>query len=477
MRSETPCRVLIIEDTKAEAEPFEKILSEEGYHVEIANNAEDGLARARKGAFDVVLTDLHLGSSQHTREGLDIVTALHSDKPQLPVILMTGKPTTATTIEAMKLGAYDSIIKSRINWDEFKAQIKKAAEISRLQIEPAQAGTEALSEGEFQIIGNSPIMHEVYKQIGLLAAAPVTVLIRGETGTGKELVAHALHEHSPRNHGPFVPVNCAAIPENLLESELFGHEAGAFTGAIKQKIGRFEEAHGGTIFLDEVGDMAIEQQVKLLRVLQEKTIQRVGGKQTIPVDVRVVAATNRDLALAIVEKQFREDLYYRLNVGIINLPPLRDRREDIPDLVEYFLGRSPERIAISREAIELLQEQSWPGNVRQLSSVISRAMILGRTITRGDILAALAEPNSALPTSAAQNSLASLVTELLSKAAREQLTNVETVFSDTVERELYAQALKMAGNQLQAAKWLGVSRTTMREKLIRYGLHPTSSSD
>src|SRR5438876_453914 len=313
--------------------------------------------------------------------GMEVIGALRDSKPQLPVILMTGHHTTEAAIEAMKLGAYDYIVKPP-DPAEFLELIEKAVTNSRLMSEPVDMGEARFAKDA--IIGRSRVMQDVYKQIGRVAAMPVTVLIRGETGTGKELVARAIYQHSDRAEEPFIEVNCVAIPENLLESELFGHEPGAFTDAKTRRIGRFEQANDGTILLDEIGDMSPSTQGKLLRVLQSQTIQRLGGKETIPVDVRVIAATHRNLELAIHEKQFREDLYYRLNHFVITLPPLRDRPEDIPELVRFFVQRYTEELGLpalampTPEAMDYLSKQPWPGNVRELRNIVRKALLLSR---------------------------------------------------------------------------------------------------
>jgi DNA-binding NtrC family response regulator len=478
--------VLVIDDKKSDAEKFERFLRSEGYEVETASTAEAGLARATQGSFDAVLTGLHLsGSDEQRKEGLQIISELQAAKPFLAVILMTAKPTTQTTIEAMKLGAYDSIIKGRIDWNAFTTLIHQAVEDTRFQLERPRVPL-PLAEPD-AIIGNSTVMHAMYKQIGRLAAKSVAVLIRGETGTGKELVASALHRHSARHTKPFIIVNCAAISEQLLESELFGHEAGAFTDAKAQRIGRFEQAHQGTMFLDEIGDMSINLQAKLLRVLQQKTFQRVGGKETIKVDVRVIAATHRDLKLAILEKEFREDLYYRLNVAVIYSPPLRERREDIPSLVEYFLYRyGPELVGnpepqIHADALECLQEMSWPGNVRELENVVRRALVSSHgIISLGDVQESIAQDTvakSAAPLPAGDQPLAAYISELLAKVMRNEVEDAHARVTAAAERELCTQAIHLAdGDQSKAAKWLGIARSTMKEKLVRYGLHPPRES-
>jgi DNA-binding NtrC family response regulator len=310
----TAPRILLIEDDSSAAAALERVLRDEDYRVNVASRGDAGLAEARQKDFDLVISDFKLPGLS----GLEVVRQLHEVKPRLPLILMTAHGTTEIAIEATKLGAYDYLLKP-FEMEVLLDLVAKAVESSRLMSEVVGIGAEESSRDA--IIGNSRVMQEIYKEIGRIAAKPVTVLIRGETGTGKELIARAIYQHSDRATAPFVAVNCAAIPETLLESELFGHERGAFTGADTRRIGKFEQAGGGTIFLDEIGDMSLNTQAKLLRVLQEKYIERLGGKETIPIDVRVIAATHRDLETALREKQFREDLFYRLNVVQVQLPP------------------------------------------------------------------------------------------------------------------------------------------------------------
>lgn len=320
-------------------------------------------------------------------------------------------------------------------------------------------------------------MQAVFKAIGRVAASDLTVLIRGETGTGKELAARAVYSHSGRAAQPFIVVNSAAIPENLLESELFGHEKGAFTDAQTRRYGRFEQANGGTIFLDEIGDMSFPVQKKLLRVLQEKTIERVGGKETIPVDVRIIAATHRNLELAVRENEFRTDLYYRLNVTTISLPALRERPEDIPDLIRYFLAKHGATFGsrdplMTPEAIHLLEQQPWPGNVRQLRNIVRKALLLARgfAIGPGIIQEALAQMTPPRPP--VDQTFAEYIAHVLDRAKKGELENVLEVVTDMAHRELYTQAINRACDQTQTARWLGVSRPTVLEKLKRFGLHP-----
>jgi DNA-binding NtrC family response regulator len=359
--------------------------------------------------------------------------------------------------------------------------VRRAASNSRLMTESVVLG--AASPGRNSLVGRSPPMQAIYKEIGRVASKPVNVLIRGETGTGKELIARALYQHSDRANAPFIAINCPAIPETLLESELFGHERGAFTGAEARRIGRFEQADHGTIFLDEIGDMPLSTQVKLVRVLEEKCLQRLGGKETIPVDVRVVAATHRDLEAAIREKQFREDLFYRLSVVVITLPSLRERTEDIPELVQYFLQQHAAALgspnaAIDPKAMEFLQTQAWPGNVRELENTVRKVLLLaqGYAITSDHVRAALNKP--ADPIAGAGRSLGDCVNDLLAAASRNEIADAHARLLEEAEREIFTRAIQRAhGNQAQVARWLGLTRLTVRAKLLHFGLHPRQESE
>lgn len=465
-----PGTILVVEDDPGAAESLQYVLEDEGHKVIAARAGEEGLALAGTERCDLVLTDLKLPGLS----GLDLVKRLHAARPRLPIILMTAHGTTEIAIEATKHGAFDYLLKP-FEMPAMLDAIQKALAASRLMFQPVEIGS--VVTGRDAIIGNSRVMQEVYKEIGRVASAPMTVLIRGETGTGKELIARAIYQHSARAGKPFIAVNCAAIPETLLESELFGHEKGAFTGADARRIGRFEQANGGTIFLDEVGDMTPGTQAKLLRVLQEKSIQRVGGRDTLPIDVRVLAATHRDLETAIREKQFREDLFFRLNVVVIEIPPLRKRPGDIPDIVKYFLIRYGAELGIKEpsilpDALRFFQERPWPGNVRELENAVRKALLMARGYPIG-----LDEASRACADSPAlggsNGSLADSVSELLAAASRGEIESAYASLIDIAERELFTQAIQLAsGNQAKAARWLGVSRITMREKLIRLGLHP-----
>jgi len=463
--------ILIIEDDPGIAMTLRRVLADEGHQVCLEKRGDSGLSRAAEGSFDLVLSDIKLPGVG----GLDLVRQLHQSRPRLPIILMTAHGSTETAIQATQSGAFEYLLKP-FEMPELLALVEKAIAASRLM-----SGSVALGAAEPDhdaIIGKSRAMQAIYKEIGRIAGKPVNVLIRGETGTGKELIARAIYQHSDRAQAAFVAINCAAIPETLLESELFGHERGAFTGAESRRIGRFEQASLGTIFLDEIGDMTPGTQVKLMRVLQERTLTRLGGKETIPVDVRVIAATHRNLENDIRSGQFREDLYYRLSVVVISLPPLRDRREDIPELVRYFLHRHSAELQVDHpsihdSAMELLQSQPWPGNVRELENVIRKVLLLARgyTISVDHVRSTASQPGAAHETS--RRTLREQSDELLAAARRGELQDARARLLEAAEREIFSRAIEQAeGNQAKAARWLGVSRLTMREKLIQFGLHP-----
>lgn len=463
--------ILLIEDDAGLAAVIRDSLEVSGYQVTLSTNGDEGFALARKHLYDALLTDFQMPG----RDGLDIVSKLHEEKPLLPVILMTAHHSTDVAIQATRCGAWDYLLKP-FPLTTMVHLIERAVQCSRLAARPVEIEREVV-DGD-SIIGRSPGMQEVFKEIGRVAAKPVTVLIRGETGTGKELVARALMRFSDRLQKPFVTVNCAAIPETLLESELFGHEKGAFTGADARRIGRFEQADRGTLFLDEIGELSMGTQAKLLRVLQEKTISRVGGRENIEVDVRVIAATHVNLEEAIAAKRFREDLFYRLNVVTLTLPPLRERREDIAALVHYFLRRHGESLqipkpAIQMDALALLEKQPWPGNVRQLENVLRKALLSARgyPIGTGDL-----EKNLGAPVSDSGSTSVSwqkLVNDTVEAASRGELEGALKILQSKMEEEALRRAMELAeGNQALAARWLGTSLPTMREKLRLYSLHP-----
>ena len=469
-------RILLVEDDPGVQDTLTQVLTEEGYLVEVEKRGDDGLARATSDPFNVIITDLRLPGL----DGLNLVRQLHQALPRLPIILITAFGTTKTAIEATKFGAYDYLLKP-FNVPDLLDLVRKAADSNRLMSEPVILGGHEGARDA--LVGQSQAMQAIYKEIGRVSTKPINVLIRGETGTGKELIARAIYQYSDRSQAPFVAINCAAIPETLLESELFGHERGAFTGATERRIGRFEQANNGTIFLDEIGDMSLGTQVKLMRVLQEKCLQRLGGKETIAVDVRVVAATNRELETAIREKTFREDLYYRLSVVVITLPPLRQRREDIPGLVNYFLHRhgpdlgNPEP-SIHPLALEFLQVQHWAGNVRELENVVRKALLLAQSYTINLDHARLALNHPTTAPQSPSHAFGGYVDHLLAAAQRGELDDAHARLLEAAEREIFARAIVQAqGNQAKAARWLGVSRVTMKAKLLQFGLHPAQGAE
>jgi len=464
-----PAKILLIEDDVGISAGLVKELQAEGYQITTAVRGDEGLAWAQANACDVVLTDLKMPGLS----GLELIERLHAAKAKLPIIMMTAFGTAETAIEATKRGAYDYLLKP-FEMGELLELLAKAVKSHRLMSEPLEMGHSHSTQSA--IIGDSRAMQAIYKEIGRVAATSVTVLIGGETGTGKELLARAIYQHSKRVAQQFIAVNCAAIPETLLESELFGHERGAYTGALARRTGRFEQANHGTIFLDEIGDLSLSTQAKLLRVLQEKYIQRVGGNEKIPVDVRVLSATHRDLETAMKEGQFREDLFYRLSGVSIKLPSLAQRAEDIPELVRYFMRRSGPELGIESpsiqpDALDFLHVQAWPGNVRELENVIRHSLLLARSYPINLEHVRQAYARARKPVAAADQTLAGYFTELLARAQRGEMAGLHARMIEEMERELYTRAIQLAdGNQAKAARWLGVTRTTMREKLLRFGL-------
>ena len=459
--------ILLVEDDSSLATSLERVLVLAGYGVTVATCGEVGRERASENRFVAVVTDFKMPGLS----GLDLVKQIHAMNGRVPIILMTAHGTAELAIEAIKWGAYDYLLKP-FEMPDLLAMIADAVAHNALRADPVEISDKQAPASA--LIGDSGVMQAIYKEIGRVAATSATVLIQGESGTGKELVARAIWQYSRRAMQPFVAVNCTSIPETLVESEMFGHERGAFTGAEARRIGRFEQAHKGTIFLDEIGDMTLPTQAKLLRVLQEKSLQRVGGREPISIDVRIIAATHRDLKIAIREKQFREDLFYRLNVVCITLPPLRNRPEDIPELVRHFLRQQSVEMGIDKpsiqdQAMQFLQEQPWHGNVRELESALRRALLVtpGYPITIKDVHRAMITG----PGAKNEQSLSVLVKENLARAQRGEAVEVYAELVGTLERELFAQAMKLAsGNQLRAARWLGISRLTLRHRLQKLGL-------
>jgi DNA-binding NtrC family response regulator len=470
-------KILLIEDDASTAASLGKVLRGEGYEVDTVARGDEGLARAREQDYNVVVTDLRLPGLG----GLELVAQLHAAKPKQPIILMTAHGTTETAIEATKLGACDYLLKP-FEADELFDLIASAVASSRLMSEPVELGEATSSRPA--IIGNSRAMQAIYKEIGRVAATSAAVLIRGATGAGKELIARAIYQHSDRADKPFIAVNCAAIPDALLESELFGHERGAFTGAQARRIGRFEQASGGTLFLDEIGDLNPNTQGKLLRVLQERCIQRLGSEIDIPVDVRVLSATHRDLESAIAENEFREDLFYRLSVVTISLPPLSKRTEDVPQLTRYFIQRYARELgmeapSVQAEAITFLQNHPWPGNVRELENVVRQALLAAKpfAISQEHVQQVLAKITQ--PTAAASKQMhPAYIADLLARAQSGEIQDAYSRMIADLEPELFRQAITLAqGNQAKAARWLGITRLKMRETLAHLGLHPAQGDN
>lgn len=461
--------LLVIDDEPAVLYSFRRVFEGEGRTVLTARTAAEGLAVAAERAPDVVVLDLQLPD----RSGLELFRELHARDPKRPVIFITAHGTADTALEAMKAGAFDYLVKP-VDLERLSQLLGRAFEAARLMRVPTVLAAE--EEGE-RIVGRSPAMQEMCKLIGRLALQDVNVLILGESGTGKELVARALWSHSRRADRPFLAVNCAALPEALLESELFGHEKGTFTGADRRRIGKFEQCDGGTLLLDEIGDMTPALQAKMLRVLQDQAFERLGGNETVRTDVRILAATNHDLARLAEEGRFRKDLYYRLNSVTIRVPPLRDRPGDVAELAHYFLFRFNRDLGldyrgIATEALALLEAYRWPGNVRELQGAIKQAMLRGS----GHLLLAEHLPEEVrgaapVPPAAALASkrfdLERLVEELLHKGGGDLYDRA----IEAVDRVILGRVLREThGHQVHASELLGINRTTLRRKLRALGL-------
>jgi len=465
-------KILIVDDDAQLRHSFAKLLSSEGHAVLTNATGEGGLKLVTIEHPDLVIMDVRLPGL----DGLQTFKAIHEKEPKLPVIIMTAYSSTEIAIQATKLGAFDYVLKP-FDIPEMLSTVTKALEAGRVMRSRVEIDALHDVDSADAIIGKSRPMQEVYKAIGRVASTDATVLIRGESGTGKELVARAIYHHSVRKDKPFLVINCVAIPETLLESELFGYEKGAFTGASHRKFGRIEQADGGTVFLDEIGDMPFSIQAKILRLLQEKSIERLGGHSHISVDVRMIAATNRDLEEALEEGRFRADLYYRLKVVTIWLPPLRERKGDIPMLAEYFLKRCTKDMRIDNpgltpEAKRILEQYPWPGNVRELANTVQKAIIFSRgsPITGEEIaLAVRGEKSPRLREAQGDD-------EPLHKCIREQLSSLSGTkkFHEIVDRFatiLITEALNITnGNRSQAAKLLGMSRPTLLAKIEKYGI-------
>ncbi|MFH1538847.1 MAG: sigma-54 dependent transcriptional regulator [bacterium] len=464
--------VLIVDDDSQLRQSFEKLLSEEGYEVRTAPSGEDGLEVVRQKAPDLVVMDVRLPGMN----GLETFGAIRGIEPKLPVIIMTAYGTTDTAIEATKMGAFDYILKP-FDIPDILRLIKQALESGRLMRSRVEVDAAPETASTDALIGRSEKMQEVYKAIGRAAPTDATVLIRGESGTGKELAARAVYQHSLRADKPFMVINCVAIPETLLESELFGYEKGAFTGAVSRRVGKIEQASGGTVLLDEIGDMPLSIQAKILRLLQENSIERLGGHEPIPVDVRIIAATNRDLEALIADGRFREDLYYRLKVVTLELPPLRGRKGDIRLLCDCFLAHFAREMSIdnpgmTEEAMVIVENQHWPGNVRELANALKKALIFSRGYPiRAEDIAQVVQGDAAQKQTdidTAENIFREWVRETLSSSGGSDFFNSLT---DRFASILVSEALNFTGgNRSRAAKLLGLSRPTLIAKIEKYNI-------
>src|SRR5580698_7728563 len=463
-------QVLIVDDEPNLRKILSAQLSRDGYDVLTAEDGEQGLALLKEHHIDLVVTDLKMPKV----DGMTLLRKAHEEDPDLPIVMITAHGTIDTAVEALKIGAFDYLTKP-FDKDEVRQIVAKALKTRQLAGAEASAGQTAPG-ARFGIIGTSTGIAELYALLERVADTPTTVLITGESGTGKELVARALHDHSSRKDKPFIKVNCAAIPKELIESELFGYERGAFTGAVSSKPGRFELANGGTLFLDEIGEIPVEMQVKLLRALQESEFERVGGIKTIRVDVRLVAATNRDLKKLIAAGTFREDLFYRLNVVPVRLPALRERTGDIPLLAEHFLTKFNERLRKRVEGAEpetmgILSAYFWPGNIRELENVIERAVLFCDTSK----LRAADLPHEVRGISAMANVPLPEADLRAALAGEGGLKGHVKVAMSRLEKELVSRALQQTnGNVTHAARLLKISRKGLQLKMKELGLREGS---
>ncbi len=451
--------ILVVDDDASQRRLIEFWLQEEGYSVITASDGKAGLHAFEQKSPCLVITDLRMPGM----DGLDLLGRIRGMNQEAPVILITAFGTVGNAVDAMKLGAADYILKP-LNPDELKLSVHRALERKQLVDENLRLRDFAETAFRFEnLIGNSRKMRDVFEVATQVARRDSTVLLIGESGTGKELMAKAIHQNSLRAKKPFVTINCGAIPENLIESELFGHRKGSFTGALTDRVGKFEAANEGTVFLDEIGDLSTNLQIRLLRVIQEREIDKIGHPHPIKVNVRIIAATHRNLRTMVDDAQFREDLFYRLSVVTITLPPLRERREDIPLLVEHFLKKHCSRyqipmVALSDEAQDVLAQHNWPGNVRELENVIEHLVVLGK----GEVI----KPEH-LPASLRQ--------------AKSRISNIslklpdEGISLEEVEKEILLQALeKHDWHQTKAARYLNISRKTLIYRMEKYGLIPTN---
>jgi DNA-binding NtrC family response regulator len=467
-------RLLIVDDERGIVIALKGLFSKEGYEVDTAESGEQALDKVKAGLFHVIITDL----SMKGMSGLDLMKQVRTLDPDCAVLMITAYGTQRIAVEAMKAGAEDYLPKPFDN-DELRLKVRKVMETQLLKRAHKQLlDRVALETGRFEdMVGRSRAMMRVFETIEKVAPTDVTVLIRGESGTGKELVARAIHFRSPRARGPFVAVNCAAFSRELVESELFGHEKGAFTGAVARREGKFEAADGGTLFLDEIGDMALETQAKLLRVLQEKQFERIGGNEALKVDVRIIAATNQDLEAMFKSGRFREDLYYRIKVVEVRIPPLRERREDIPLLVQLSLKEACQRFGtnamkqLSPEAMRACVERPWKGNVRALRAAIEQAVILSSAneITYADLFGAQESDDAAPQAATVEPQISAAASEAMDGGLT--FREAKEKFVGNWEREFFIRALKATGGNIsRAAERTGMYRQSFQQKMRELGI-------
>jgi two-component system, NtrC family, nitrogen regulation response regulator GlnG len=474
--------ILVADDEDSVRWVLVKALEGAGHTVVQSSGGRDALAQLHGDGVDLAFVDLRMPDL----DGLSVLTQAREAGVTTPIIIVTAQNTMDNAIEAMKRGAYDYIAKP-FNIDEVRAVASRALEMSRLSTDLHRLEREL--RGRFEvgvaIVGNSPAMQEIYKTVGRVANTDATVLIQGESGTGKELIAKVIHYHSARWSGPFIAINCSAIPRELLESELFGHERGAFTGATEQRAGKFELAQGGTVLLDEIADMPLELQAKLLRVLQEREVTRLGGREVVKVDCRILAATNQSLDRAVKQQRFREDLFFRLNVVPIQVPPLRERRGDIAELITFFLAKINREMgtsigALSPEARDMLIRHNWPGNVRELENTLVRAAVLaaGPMLMPRDLVLAAQEPSAAMSGDMSLEEIVRLkLKEYFRQTGDVEPSDLYALIIERIERPLIELTLeRTGGNQLQAAAILGINRNTLRKKIAALKITPRRSA-
>ena len=450
-------RILVVDDESSHRQMIEAVLSAEGYEISQADDGQTAIVAVEDRFYDLVIMDIRMPKIS----GIEALKKIKSISPGIPIIIMTAYASVGNAVEALKSGAYDYLIKP-LDIEELKILVVKALRFRQLEQENVYLKERLNDRFDFsKILGRSPAMNSLFETMALVAPSEATVLIVGESGTGKELIASAVHQNSPRKDRPLIKVNCAALPETLLESELFGHEKGAFTGAIARKQGRFQLAHKSSIFLDEIAEMAPATQAKILRVLQEREFEPVGSSQTFKVDTRIIAATNKNLEEEIKAGRFREDLYYRINVVTLVVPPMRERREDILLLADFFLKQYAEKNnrpikGFTPRAVDLLMRYDWPGNVRELENVVERAVIMAR----GDMITPLEFPN--------------VLQDLDEEAKASPLALTTGRSLKEVEKVMILRTLEeTGGNRTHAARILGISRRTLQLKLKEYGINPS----